>query len=149
MCVDLLIMTVHSKKRKFPRITVDSIIDLGDSIVLIKRKNPPFKDHWAIPGGFIELGETVENAVVREAKEETGLDIEIIKVLGVYSDPDRDPRGHVISIVYVCKNKSDLKKDLKADTDAKEVRIFKKEEIKNLELAFDHSKILNDYLQST
>ena len=141
-------MSKNSNKRIFPRTTVDSIIDLGGLIVLIKRKNPPFKDYWAIPGGFIELGETVETAVIREAKEETGLDIIIDKVFAIYSDPERDPRGHTISIVYICKNVSNIKEHLKADTDAKEVRIFNYIEVSNLILAFDHSKILNDYLNT-
>jgi len=86
--------------------------------------------------------------VIRESKEETGLDIKIKKLLGVYSDPDRDPRGHVISLVYICENIGDVSKNLKADTDAKEVKIFKKSELKNLKLAFDHNKIIDDYLKS-
>ncbi|MHA1271705.1 MAG: NUDIX domain-containing protein [Candidatus Helarchaeota archaeon] len=141
-------MSQSVNRKKFPRLTVDSIIDLGDSIVLIKRKNPPFKNHWAIPGGFIELGETVENAVIRETKEETGLDVKIIKIFKVYSDPDRDPRGHIISMVYICKATGDIKSNLKASTDAKEVKIFKKKELFTLDLAFDHSKILSDYIKS-
>ena len=141
-------MPTNIKERKFPRITIDSIIDLNDSIILIKRLHPPFKDHWAIPGGFIELGEEVEDAVIRETKEETGLDVIIDKIHGVYSDPDRDPRGHIITLVYICKNIGKINGQLKADTDAKEVKIFKKDELEKLELAFDHSKILKDYLNN-
>ncbi|MBD3227983.1 MAG: NUDIX domain-containing protein [Candidatus Lokiarchaeota archaeon] len=141
-------MSKNRKERKFPRITIDSIVDLGDSIVLIKRLNPPFEGQWAIPGGFIELGERVEDAVIRETKEETGLDVRIKNIFNVYSDPNRDPRGHTITLVYICDNIGNADKNLKANTDAEEVRIFKKEEIQNLKLAFDHSKILNDYLNN-
>lgn len=141
-------MSKNRKERNFPRITIDSIVDLGDSIILIRRLNPPFKDQWAIPGGFIELGERVEDAVIRETKEETGLDVEIGRVFDIYSDPERDPRGHTITLVYICKNIGSINDDLKASTDAKEAKIFKKEDIKDLKLAFDHSKILNDYLNS-
>lgn len=141
-------MSESKKSREFPRVTIDSIIDLEDSIVLIKRLNPPFKDHWAIPGGFIELGERVEEAVIRETKEETGLTVKIDRIFRVYSDPERDPRGHTITLVYVCKNISSIETSLKARTDAKEVKIFKKSELKDLKLAFDHSKIISDYFNS-
>jgi 8-oxo-dGTP diphosphatase len=142
-------MSESKKSREFPRITIDSIIDLEDSIVLIKRLNPPYKDQWAVPGGFIELGERVEDAVIRETKEETGLTVKIDRIFRVYSDPERDPRGHTITLVYVCKNLSPIETSLKAQTDAKEVRIFKKNEILGLKLAFDHSKIIFDYLNRT
>lgn len=141
-------MSGSKKDREFPRVTIDSIIDLEDCIVLIKRLNPPYKDHWAIPGGFIELGERVEDAVIRETKEETGLKVKIDRIFRVYSDPERDPRGHTITLVYVCKNISPIETSLKARTDAKEVKIFKKSELKDLKLAFDHSKIISDYLNS-
>ncbi|MEO0115069.1 MAG: NUDIX hydrolase, partial [candidate division WOR-3 bacterium] len=77
------------KQRKSPNLTVDIIIDYDGKIVLIKRKNPPFG--WALPGGFVDYGETVENAAIREAKEETGLDLKELKQFHVYSDPNRDP----------------------------------------------------------
>lgn len=136
-------MITEKKIKKYPRITVDAIILINhDSIVLIKRKYPPYKDQWAIPGGFVELGETIENAVMREAKEETGLDIDPIKILNIYSDPNRDPRGHTITVAYICKK---IGGTLKADTDAKNIKIFKRKSIKNIILAFDHSKILADF----
>ncbi|MFX1451680.1 MAG: NUDIX domain-containing protein [Promethearchaeota archaeon] len=134
------------KIKPYPKITVDAIILIDkDSIVLIKRKNPPFKDYWAIPGGFVELGETLENAVMREAKEETSLDIRPIKILNVYSDPNRDPRGHIITVAYMCEK---IGGTLKANSDARDIKIFKKNAIKDIQLAFDHAKILKDYYKS-
>jgi 8-oxo-dGTP diphosphatase len=128
--------------RKSPLLTVDIIIKRKDgTIVLIKRLNPPFKDHYAIPGGFVEYGETVEQAAKREAEEETGLKIGNLKLVGVYSDPNRDPRGHVVSVAFLA---DELGGELKASTDAKEVGVFK--EIPD-ELAFDHTRILDDALR--
>ncbi len=124
-----------------PRIAVDAIIVKDDCVVLIKRKNPPFQDYYALPGGFVEIGEYVEEAVVREAKEETGLDVEVEKFSGIYDDPKRDPRGHVISIAYICRV---VGGELKAMTDAKDVHCVPLKEIKNIKLAFDHAKILSD-----
>ncbi len=126
-------------KRQAPLLTVDIVIQRKDnSIILIKRKKSPFIDYWPIPGGFVEYGETVEHAAIREAKEETGLDVEIEKLIGVYSDPDRDPRGHVVSIAFLAK---EVGGELMANTDAKEAKSFKKIPKK---LAFDHDKILKD-----
>ncbi|WP_029523053.1 NUDIX hydrolase [Persephonella sp. KM09-Lau-8] len=129
-----------------PFVAVDGIIQLFDEndnfkgIVLIERKNPPLG--LAIPGGFVDIGETVEQALVREMKEETSLDVEIIRLLGVYSDPKRDPRFHTVSITFVCKAYGQPK----ASSDAKEVKVFKLEEIPFDKLVFDHAKILQDYL---
>ena len=131
---------------KTPYLAVDGIIQLFDEddnfkgIVLIERKNPPLG--LAIPGGFVEIGETVEQAVVREMKEETDLDVEIIKLLGVYSDPKRDPRFHTVSITFVCRACGTPK----AKSDAKGVKIFKLEDIPYDRLVFDHEKILKDYI---
>jgi len=108
---------------------------------LIKRKNPPYQGSWALPGGFVEYGETVEAAAVRESKEETGLEVELGEIVGVYSDPGRDPRGHIISICFF-GNKTGGK--LAPNTDAADVRYFKFTEIPVTELAFDHKKILKD-----
>ncbi len=121
-----------------PLLTVDALIVYEEKIVLIRRKNPPFANCFALPGGFVGVGETVEAAVVREAKEETGLDIELIKLLGVYSDPSRDPRGHTVSICYLALGKGNLK----AGSDAKDIRLFNLKEIP--ELAFDHNKIIEE-----
>ncbi len=131
---------------KTPFVAVDGIVQLFDSednfrgIVLIERKNPPLG--IAIPGGFVEVGESCEEALIREMKEETGLDVEIIKLLGVYSQPDRDPRFHTVSITYLCKAYGEPV----ASSDAKKVNIFKLEEIPFDKLVFDHSRILKDYL---
>jgi len=129
-------------QHKSPKLTVDAVILNGDSIVLVKRKNPPFQGMWALPGGFVEYGETVEEAVNREAKEETGLHVWVEKLIGVYSDPDRDPRGHTVSVVFFCKP---LSSELRADSDAKEARYFN---LSNLpQLAFDHIKVVGDALK--
>lgn len=112
-----------------------------ESVVLIDRGNPPFKGSWALPGGFVEYGERVEDAVIREVKEETGLDIKIIKLSGVYSDPDRDPRGHTVSVCFLC---TPVGGSLEPDTDAVKAKWFKISELP--ELAFDHKKILGDIL---
>jgi 8-oxo-dGTP diphosphatase len=122
-------------------LTVDAIIlnDNNSDVVLIKRKNEPFKDKWALPGGFVEYGEEVEKAVVREAKEETGLKVKIEKLFGVYSKPGRDPRGHSVSVCFLCKV---IGGKLGSGSDAKEAKFF---ELSSLpELAFDHEKILED-----
>jgi len=131
---------------KTPYLAVDGIIQLFDKnddfkgIVLIERKNPPFG--LAIPGGFVDVGEKVEDALLREMKEETSLEVEIIKLLGVYSDPKRDPRFHTVSVVFICKAYGIPK----ASSDAKEVKIYKLEEIPYDRLVFDHEKILKDYI---
>ncbi len=119
-----------------PLLTVDALIVFQGKLVLIKRKNPPFEDCFALPGGFVDIGETVEEATIREAKEETGLDIELLKLLGVYSDPERDPRGHTVSVCYLAKGSGTLK----ADSDAKDIGLFGLNEVP--ELAFDHNYIV-------
>lgn len=126
-----------------PLLTVDTIIRRRDgSIVLVKRLNPPFKNFYAIPGGFVEYGETAEEAAIREAKEETGLDVRIQRLVGVYSDPNRDPRGHIVTIVYLAE---EIGGKLRPSSDAEEVKTFKEIPSK---LAFDHGKILRDALGS-
>ena len=124
-----------------PLPTVDIIIEYEEKIVLIYRKNYP--QGWALPGGFIEYGETAEQAAIREAKEETNLDIDLLYLLGCYSDPKRDPRFHTITVVYVAKGKGIPK----AKDDAKDVGLFKINEIPWNELVFDHAQILKDYLK--
>ncbi|MGB8952896.1 MAG: NUDIX hydrolase [Candidatus Aminicenantales bacterium] len=133
------------KTFKNPVPTVDIIIEIERSdgrkgIVLIQRKNPPFG--WALPGGFVDYGESLEKAAVREAEEETSLKIKLRYQLHTYSDPVRDPRQHTISTVYVARARGMPK----AQDDAQEIRIFTPEEI-NFTLAFDHKRILNDYFK--
>lgn len=124
-----------------PLIAVDTIIrllDYDNKIVLIERKNLPYG--WALPGGFVDVGERLEVAAVREAKEETSLDVELVGLLGIYSDPARDPRGHTITPVYIANANGE---PVAAD-DAKNVLIL---DAGNLDrpLAFDHELILSDY----
>ena len=88
-------------KHTYPVPTIDVVLQQGSDILLIKRKNPPFKDHLALPGGFVITGESVEDAAKRKALEETSLEIEPIDILGVYSDPKRDPRTHTMTVVFV------------------------------------------------
>jgi ADP-ribose pyrophosphatase YjhB (NUDIX family) len=133
------------KKYKHPIPTIDIIIEIErengqEGIILIKRKNPPHG--WALPGGFVDYGESLEEAAVREAKEETSLDIRLRSQFHTYSDPKRDPRKHTISTVYVASAQGKPK----AQDDAQDIGIFTKEEI-NFPLAFDHQKILADYFK--
>ena len=132
------------KKTEFrnPFPTADIIIEIdGAGIVLIKRKNPPHG--WAIPGGFVDYGESVEAAAVREAKEETSLDVELTRLLGVYSDPDRDPRFHTVSTVFVARaSGTPIGQD-----DAAEARVFTRDNLPD-DIAFDHRSILDDYFSS-
>ena len=123
--------------------TVDILIQLESKrkIVLIKRKNPP--SGWAIPGGFVDYGESLEEAARREAKEETNLDIELIRQFHTYSDPTRDPRHHTISTVYLAKGKGRLR----AGDDALEIAVFAEPDLPD-EMAFDHRTILQDYFRS-
>jgi len=126
-----------------PLLAVDAIIELidkpGRPIVLIERKNPPHG--WAIPGGFMDVGERIETAAIREAKEEVSLDVQLLALLGMYSDPERDPRGHTVTAVYVAEAHGE---PIAAD-DAKTAAIY---DIDNLpaELVFDHCQVLKNYI---
>lgn len=125
---------------KRPAIAADGILLYEKKVVVVKRKREPFKGRYALPGGFVEYGERVEDAARREFKEETGLETKIIGLVGVYSAPDRDPRGHVISIVFYLERTGGK---LKAGDDAKDISLFSLEKVP--ELAFDHSMILRDW----
>ena len=120
-------------------LTVDAIIPYKGGIVLIKRKNEPFKGYYALPGGIVEYGEKVEDAAVREVKEETGLECRVKKLVGVYSDPNRDPRGHFVSICFLMEV---IGGELKASSDAEDVKVFKLGDLPKL--AFDHEKMIKD-----
>ena len=121
--------------------TVDAIIELtGDRVVLIERKNAPLG--WAFPGGFVDYGEKVEDACIREAKEETTLDVTLVELLGVYSDPDRDPRQHTMSVVFVARSNGE---PIAAD-DALTVAAVTLDELLDRDFAFDHAQIAADYL---
>ncbi|HRZ19132.1 MAG TPA: NUDIX hydrolase [Methanofastidiosum sp.] len=128
--------------RRSPSLAVDIIIFFNDKLVLIRRGREPFKDFFAMPGGFVEYGESVEDAALRESKEETGLDIHGLSLLGVYSEPNRDPRGHTVSVVFYGKGSGIPK----AGDDAKEIFLFELNSIPN-NLSFDHNKIINDFLK--
>jgi ADP-ribose pyrophosphatase YjhB (NUDIX family) len=128
-------------KHRNPIPTVDIIIEIEGQIILIMRKNPPHG--WAIPGGFIDYGESAEDAARREAKEETGLDIVNLRQFHTYSKPDRDPRHHTISVVFVARARGKPK----ACDDATDIGLFDQDTLPG-ELAFDHRQILDDYYSS-
>ena len=121
-----------------PPLAADVIVEVGNQIVLIERRNFPFG--WAIPGGFVDLGETVEQAAVREAREETSLEVELHALLGVYSRPERDPRGQTVTVVYVGRARG---RPIASD-DAKNAGLFDPA-MPPSPLAFDHAEILADY----
>ena len=130
---------------KTPYLTTDGIIELYEGgtfkgIVLIERRNDP--KGLALPGGFVDIGERVEDALVREMLEETNLEVKISKLLGIYSDPKRDPRFHTASVVFIAKAQGEPK----GGDDAKHAKLYPLEEIPMDQLVFDHSDILKDYL---
>ena len=127
-----------------PSLTVDAIVQNKDKILTIRRKNDPFKDNLALPGGFVNYGERVEDAVIREILEETSIEISPVHVLGVYSDPIRDPRKHTVSIAFVGIIVSG---EAKASDDAKEIEWIDIKNIFKYKYAFDHGVIVNDYIQ--
>jgi len=122
---------------KNPVPTVDIIIEVGTKIVLIKRKNPPYG--WALPGGFVDYGESYETAAAREAEEETGIIVQNLTQFRTYSDPDRDPRQHTASTIFIAQADTEPV----AGDDAAEAELFTEENLPDL--AFDHGKIVADY----
>jgi len=130
---------VEKYRNPFP--TVDLIIETPGGIVLIRRKNPPYG--WALPGGFVDYGESLEEAALREAREETGLSVTLLCQLYTYSRPDRDPRFHTITTVYVARAEGEPR----GGDDAAEARVFPVENLPWSELVFDHGEILQDYLE--
>lgn len=127
----------HPFQPRNPLVTVDLIINIDDGIVLIERNNPPHG--WALPGGFVDYGETLEQAAVREAREETGLQVNLRGQFHTYSDPARDPRHHTVSTVFLATAQGTPK----GGDDARQARIFTREKLPLL--VFDHKRILDDY----
>jgi 8-oxo-dGTP diphosphatase len=127
-----------------PKLTVDVVIPRQDGkVVLIRRANEPFRGRWALPGGFVDVGETVEQAAIREIEEETGLQIELERLVGVYSDPERDPRGHNVSVAFFARP-LDGSREPRGSDDASEAVFLDPQEV---ELAFDHRHIVEDALR--
>jgi 8-oxo-dGTP diphosphatase len=125
---------------KTPLLTTDCVVvDAKRRVLLVRRGHPPFKGKYALPGGFVDVGETVEDACRRELKEETGVKAGRLELLGVYSDPKRDPRGHTCSVVFLTRM---VRATPKAGDDAAAAEWI--EDWSKLDLAFDHSKILRD-----
>lgn len=125
-------------KCSHPLLAVDGVLTDGSHILLIRRKNPPFASCWALPGGFVELGETVESAVKRELREETGLMVYAPVLIGVFSAPDRDPRGHVVSCAFLCNHTLE---HFKAGSDAGDAKVYDIDDLPD-DLAFDHRDII-------
>jgi len=132
---------IIQKLQAGPFTTVDAIIELNDGIVIIHRSNPPFG--WALPGGFVDYGESLEDAVRREMKEETGLELTDVRQFHTYSEPGRDPRFHTISTVFIAKGKGKPR----AGDDAAGLKVIKLSEVDKYDFAFDHKKVLQDYLK--
>jgi len=132
---------ITQKIQQGPFVTVDVIIEINDGVVLIQRSNPPFG--WALPGGFVDYGESLQEAAIREAKEETGLDLAQLEQFHTYSAPNRDPRFHTISTVYIAKGKGEPK----SGSDAANLKVVKRKELKDYDFAFDHKEIIQEYLQ--
>lgn len=126
--------------QRVPRLAVDAVLIHREKLVLVKRGTPPFLGMYALPGGALEFGEALEEGVEREVLEETGLDAEVERLLGVYGDPDRDPRGHTISVAYVLRSVGGT---LKAGTDAAATKLVPVSA--RPVLAFDHARILADF----
>jgi len=129
------------KKLRSPILAVDGIILEKGKVLLIRRNHYPFIGYWVLPGGHVDYGERVERAMVREIKEEVGITAKIKKLIGVYSDPKRDPRYHTVSVVYLCQK---LKGKIKIDYEASEFKFFSLNSLPK-KIGFDHRKIINDF----
>ena len=123
-----------------PKLMVDVVIPSERGVVLVRRGSEPYEGQWALPGGFVEVGETVSQAAVREVAEETGLAVEVSSLVGVYSEPDRDPRGHNVSVAFLARV---LSGQMQAASDAADVDVL---DPASVELAFDHARIISDAL---
>ncbi len=129
-----------TRNEQHPLPTVDIIVEVAGGVVLIRRANPP--DGWALPGGFVEYGETLEAAAIREAREETSMEVELLRQFHCYSDPRRDPRGHSIATVFLARAEGVPR----GADDAREARIFRRGSLP-APLVFDHAEILEDYFR--
>ena len=137
-------MTNPWKNKKLPRLTVDSFVtDRRGRLLLVRRGRPPFRGMWALPGGFCEWKETTQACCARETLEETGVTVTVGKLLGVYSDPERDPRGHTVTVLYAARP---VRGEAKGSDDAAEARWFTRKEIRGLNFAFDHGNIIRRQL---
>jgi 8-oxo-dGTP diphosphatase len=131
------------KQYRNPTPTVDVILERDSNVVMVRRKKDPFKDYLSLPGGFVNEGETVEDAMKREAMEETSLEVHPIDILGVYSDPTRDPRKHIVTIVFIGIIVGGR---IRAGDDAASIEWIKLADFKRQQqIAFDHAQILQDY----
>lgn len=128
------------QKYRNPLVTIDIIIEINDKIVLIQRVNPPYG--WALPGGFVDYGESLESSAIREAKEETSLEVTLKEQFHTYSDPDRDPRHHTVTTVFIGKGAGTPK----AADDAKHLGVFTENDLPK-PIVFDHRKIIDDYFR--
>jgi len=133
-------MRYTNDRIKTPLLTVDIIIRYKGGIVLIERKNPP--PGWALPGGFVDVGESLEEAAIREAKEETSLDISLVEQFHAYSKPGRDPRFHTVTVVFI----ADGNGTLRGRDDARKAEVFSENTLPG-QIAFDHGQIIADYFK--
>ena len=130
---------------KTPLLTVDAWVrDRRGRLLLVRRGGPPFKGKWALPGGFCDVGETTQECCAREVAEETGVRVRVGRLLGVYSDPKRDPRGHTVSVLYEARP---VRGAARGGDDAAEARWFARSEFGRLDLAFDHGKIVREQVR--
>ncbi len=129
----------HTENR--PYVTVDIIIEMEKGVVLIERANPPYG--WALPGGFVDYGESLEAAARREAKEETSLELTELRQFHTYSAPERDPRFHTISTVFTAEGKGEPR----SGDDAKNLKVVPADDLLKIDYAFDHKRIIADYLK--
>ncbi len=132
-------------KKKLPRVTVDAFVrDRRGRLLLVRRGRPPFIGSWALPGGFCEYGETTETCCARETLEETGVTVKVGKLLGVYSDPRRDPRWHTVTVLYAARP---IRGKALGSDDAAEARWFSEKDLDALRFAFDHGMIIREQLR--
>ena len=131
-------------ERKKQLIAVNWLIETKNKILLQRRGSTPYKDYWELGGGIVEYGEIIEHALIREAKEETGLRIKPVSIIGVYSDKNRDPRGHVVAILFSARITGGK---LSTNLEAKEFKWVESNKINSIKLAFDHNKMVKDYMK--